>query len=143
MEQLDKPVDYLDEVAEPLDEQASMRDLLIDRRGPGRPRGAKNISRPGFREMTYDVLNSIEMGGLQGYIEWAMKHKTDFYSRLCAKLFGGEFILAQKVPMSGGITFVLSVPPKAIDQAVPEGEGHTHEPDPTPLSAMLHAQKPT
>jgi hypothetical protein len=125
---------YLNNVAEPLDDEAMRRDLLVDRRGPGRPRGSKNLSRPGFREMTYEVLNSVEMGGLQGYIQWAVAHKSDFYGRLCPKLFGGEFNLLINGSKDQPIQFTLKVPVKALDMA--------QEPDPanpTPFLDPIHS----
>src|SRR4051812_48122635 len=43
------------------------KNWLVDKRGPGRPPGnPRHLGRPGFRELTYEVLNSAEMGGLGG-----------------------------------------------------------------------------
>jgi len=108
-------LDDIDAVHQAMDERRDSY-MLQDVRPVGRPPGSRNKIRPGFREMTYEVLNSIEMGGLRGYIEWAMTHKTDFYSRLCPKLFGGEFTLALAQPFEGQpVTFILATPAKTID----------------------------
>ena len=86
------------------------------------------------------------MGGLRGYIEWAMAHKTDFYSRLCPKLFGGEIALILKDNPDEVKKYVLSVPMKALDMA---NEAKTVEPpiaafdDPTPFLNPVKRQPQT
>ena len=128
-----KQLDELEEIHEKQDQQRL--EYFKDRPGPGRPPGSRNKTRPGFREMTYEVLNSVEMGGLQGYINWAVTHKSDFYGRLCPKLFGGEFHMMINNIQAEPVTFSFKVPIKAIDLA-PANDGPTDsriiEPNPVP-----------
>lgn len=52
----------------------------------GRPKGTPNRLSGQAKENIAAVFDSAEMNGIQGMIEWAVEHKTEFYVNVYPKL---------------------------------------------------------